>query len=174
MGNNNELRIGKLQEEKFFSLIVNKYDDTIELPLDDANFANRFIDLLHWISEFEKESVDKEERIKEKYSGRDVMKYDADGVPEFDFEYLDELSAFHVGIYNAMFERIEMVFGKDSLKKYFRVFYENTPDFIPDEDALADFLEEIAPVISNLYDTKVEYRRKRKVRFDKYQKVYHK
>lgn len=174
MGNSKELRIGKLQEKKVFSLIVNKYDDTIELPLDDAGFVDRILNLYKWLDENEKIADEKEKELLKKFEGREMMVVDEDNNPSFDFEYIDEVLGFHMNIYKSIYDKIESVFGKDSLKKYFRVFYESNPDFVPDEDAISDFLEEIAPVINTLFDTKVEYKRKRKEKFDKYKKVYHK
>ena len=174
MGDNRELRIGKLQEDRVYTLIVNKYNDTIDLPLDDANFVGRFTELLHWLENYEKEAREKEKEISERFKGHEVVSQDEEGNSIIDMDYLDELVGLNTSIYRAISEKIEGIFGKDSLKKYFRAQYERTPDFIPDEDALGDFLEEISQVINVLYDTKVEYKRKRKARFSKYQKVYHK
>ena len=37
------------------------------------------------------------------------------------------------------------------LKKYFRALYEINPDFVPDEECIMDFLEEISPVLQTIY-----------------------
>lgn len=174
MGNDNELRIGKLQEKRIYTLIVNKYDDTIDLPLDDANFVGRFTDLLRWLDTYEVEAQAKEKELEERFNGRTAVSEDKEGNTVVDMEFLEARVNFNKTIYQAIFDKVEGIFGKDSLKKYFRAQYERVPEFIPDEDAIGDFLEEITPVINTLYDTKMEYKRKRKARFGKYQKVYHK
>lgn len=50
---------------------------------------------------------------------------------------------------------IDNIFGKGTLKKYFRQLYEEIPDFLPDAECFADFFKKISPVMETLFNRKV-------------------
>lgn len=50
---------------------------------------------------------------------------------------------------------IDNIFGKGTLKKYFRQLYEEIPDFLPDAECFADFFKKISPVMETLFNRKI-------------------
>lgn len=49
---------------------------------------------------------------------------------------------------------IDNIFGEGTVRKYFRRFYEENPDFMPDVECFTDFLEQITPVMQKLSENR--------------------
>ena len=60
-----------------------------------------------------------------------------------------------------MIEEIDSLFGKDTIRNVFRECYELDEDFVPDEDALIDFVNTVMPVMNDLFDMRTKEIRKK-------------
>jgi hypothetical protein len=85
-----------------------------------------------------------------------MLSENEDGTLDIDVDQYSELVNIYATAYKEITEQLEELFGQDVLKKYFRICYEINPDFIPDIDYIGDFLEEMAPVLNEVYDTHFE------------------
>ena len=158
-------QIGKKLEENAVKVVVNKYGDFIYLYPNSASFPTKYINLLKWAEEAEKKYTAIAEEKKKQYEGREVIRQDEDGNVEIDVEQLSDLVKVETSLYAEYEEKINELFGQDVLKKYFRECYESDPNgFIPDQECINDFLEEITPVLNDVYNT----------RFNRIQKRYNK
>jgi len=159
--------IGKKLTENLVKVTVNDFGDYIMLDPADASFQTRYINLLKWVEEKQKELGKLAEEKDKQYEGRQIITQDEDGNSEIDLEQLSDLVEIQTKFYRECEEQINALFGQDTLKKYFRVSYEVNPGFLPDEDCIADFLEEITPVLNEVYNARFErvkgrYNRNRK------------
>ena len=72
-----------------------------------------------------------------------------------------DASKMRIGIIEGMIREIDTLFGKDTIRNVFRQSYEMHEDFVPDEDALIDFVNAVMPVMSDLFQTRNEAIRKK-------------
>lgn len=159
--------IGKRISNDLVKVEVNDFGDCIYLNPSDASFQTRYLNLLKWVNAKEKELRELAEQKDKEYGGRSIITKNEDGDPEIDFDQLADLVDIQVGFYRECEEQINGLFGQDTLKKYFKLAYDVNPNFVPDENCIADFLEEITPVLNEVYNTRFErvkgrYNRNRK------------
>ena len=62
-----------------------------------------------------------------------------------------QFSRLRTETYKESAGRIDDIFGEGTLRKYFRKFYEVNPDFVPDDECLYDFIEEMTPILNELF-----------------------
>lgn len=148
-------QIGKKLTENLVKVNLNDFGDYIMLDPTDASFQVRFINLLKWMDEKQKELTTLAEEKAKQYEGRQIISQDEDGNNEIDVEQLIDLVEIQTGFYRECAEHIDDLFGQDTLKKYFRVCYEINPAFLPDEDCISDFLEEITPVLNEVFNARL-------------------
>ena len=67
-----------------------------------------------------------------------------------------DASDMHIGILEGMIREIDALFGKDTIKNVFHECYELNENFVPDEDALVDFVNTVMPVMNELFKTRTE------------------
>lgn len=149
-------QIGKKLTENLVKVDVNDFGDYIMLDPSDASFQTRFFNLLKWVDEKQKELTSLAEEKGKKYEGRKLITQDEDGNTEIDMEQLSDLVEIQTSFYRECKDQINALFGQDTLEKYFRVCYEINPAFLPDEDCIADFLDEITPVLNQVYNARFE------------------
>ena len=133
-------------------VIVNGDGDYVLLNPDDAKIRGKFMDLLKWITDQQKEIEEKSK----KYEGRKLITYDEDGEAVVDIEQLNDVAKVQTTFYRECAERINGLFGQDILKKFFKVYYDLDPTFLPDEDCIATFLDAMTPVLNQVYNKKFE------------------
>lgn len=142
---------GGLQDD-LVKVLVNDDDDYVYLNPNDSTFMDRFAKFLAWLeektSELEKLGKEKDEQ----YEGRAMISEDG----EVDVEQLLEFTSIQVATLNEITERIDDLFGQNTLRKFFKAFYEINPDFVPDADCVNDFLEQIIPAVNDAYDARIE------------------
>lgn len=160
-----ENRIGKRVQEKLFTLYLNDKDEYIQINVNDAAVFDRFADFLSWIYKKSEEIQAEEKAFKEKYGA--IIKGDEEGDIDVNTDAVVELFKLRSSAYRETEERIDMIFGTGTCKKYFRPMYEISPDFVPDDECFFDFLEEITPVLNNLFADRrkrieLKYNRNRK------------
>lgn len=159
-----EYRIGQKVSEKLIPIIVNEYEDKIFINIDDTTFVTKVINLYQWFDkksvEIEKLNSDYQEKMKNIEANKDVAAEDLDIYKDFLKQVTD--------IYRDICERIDELFGEGTIKKYFRKLYEAYGDeFVPDDECIEDFIEEITPVIEQLfkirkYNIRSRYHKKNK------------
>lgn len=161
-----EMRIGKRVEEKMVKIAVNQYDDCIYINLNDYTIFDRFADLIEWSSKKIEEASAKEKEISEKYES--IFIRDEDGNPvEIDLDAFRAHYNLRKDVYKETCEKIDSIFGEGTCRKYFRVMYEANPGFVPDEECIYDFFEEITPVMNQLFEDR---KKKIELRFNKNRK----
>lgn len=144
-----------LQETKIDEIALNSRGDKIFVSPDDANLWRRFVSgyktIMRTSEEFSKklEELDKENE---------------------DEEILSE-SIFNerVKFSEKAKESIEKIFGEGTVKKLFAEWYEKIPDFVPDEGMFLCFLENITPIMEEIFKQKMDLHEKNsKARMEKY------
>lgn len=149
----------KLQKEesKLVKIEVNDFGDAIFLHPDNANFIESFSQLYKDIFKYADEVQEQGEKLDAEYEGKE-------DTPEYVLAY----AKLNVGFSEKLISMSENVFGENVLKKYFKEEYDNIPDFIPDVDCFIDFIRQITPIISQVYDVKFNERPIDKKKMDAY------
>ena len=110
---------------------VNDQGECIEISANDANFYDRFAEMLRWLNAEEDKISAFEKEQAEKYGSENTTD-----------RLLDEVKRVTT-LYKECAERIDMIFGKDTCRKVFG-------NIVPDEILIGDFLDQITPIISKL------------------------
>lgn len=148
--------IGKKVSDQLQKVELNEFGDYILLNPGDASFSQKFGDLIKWINDKSAEMSKIAADMGEKYKDTPMIHMEENGDAEIDTEQFSLYVKIKTDLYEECGQRIDQLFGQDTLKKYFRAFYEINPDFIPDEDCIRDFMEEIAPVLGVVYNERFE------------------
>ena len=146
---------------------LNNFGDYITISLDNPVFFDKFAAGYKKIADMAGEVSAKLEEINKKYGSRDDSSAAIDKALE--------MSCVNVDFSKEAVSVIDGIFGTDTVKKYFRNICEEIPDFLPDANCIFDFLEKIAPVLEDLFGSKIEREQKAsKARMAKYQPQNHK
>ena len=117
---------------------VNDEGGYIEVTLNDPNFFSNFAQLLKWISDKQEETEKNVEEVKETVQqGEDLENIDLEKITIF--------AQRHVDFCRETCERLDMLFGRDCCRKVFG-------EMLPDEQCIADFLDQITPIIQRMAD----------------------
>lgn len=126
----------------------------------DAATATRFVELVHNLEEVVNLGEDDVNSYREKYKEYEGEEFDK--LPdEVRMDIIVDASKMRIGIIEGMIREIDTLFGKDTIRNVFRQSYEMHEDFVPDEDALIDFVNAVIPVMSDLFQTRNEAIRKK-------------
>lgn len=126
----------------------------------DAATATRFVELVHNLEEVVNLGEDDVNSYREKYKEYEGEEFDK--LPdEVRMDIIVDASKMRIGIIEGMIREIDTLFGKDTIRNVFRQSYEMHEDFVPDEDALIDFVNAVMPVMSDLFQTRNEAIRKK-------------
>ena len=146
-----EFRTSSQQEENLAKVFLNSDDDYIYINEKDATIFDRFAAFMKWLEEKEAD-IRKKEEEHEKRFGKDIVKVGEDGeVEDVNVDAFVQFSRLRTETYKESAGRIDDIFGKGTLRKYFRKFYEVNPDFVPDDECLYDFIEEMTPILNELF-----------------------
>jgi len=151
-----ERRLGNSNNDNLVKVYVNEYDDYIVLDRSDTSFTQKFALFIEWLENKQKELDAKGRELDKKYEGKPIVENGEDGEVKVDTEQFMILSEMRVGLFRECVERIDAIFGKDTIRKYFRQVYEYVPDYIPDDTAISDFLDEITPVLEEIFKEKMK------------------
>lgn len=151
-----EFAIGKKLSEDLVKVVVNDHEEYILINPGDASFPHKFSEFLHWLDGRTAELEKTSKKMGEKYEGKPMISQNEDGDTVVDSEQLLAFTQIQMDLYKECEEKIDSLFGQDTLKKYFRAFYEINPDFTPDENCITDFIEEISPVLEKAYNARFE------------------
>ena len=126
----------------------------------DAATATRFVELVHNLEEVVNLGEDDVNSYGEKYKEYEGEEFDK--LPDnVRMDIIVDASKMRIGIIEGMIREIDTLFGKDTIRNVFRQSYEMHEDFVPDEDALIDFVNAVMPVMSDLFQTRNEAIRKK-------------
>ncbi len=126
----------------------------------DAATATRFVELVHNLEEVVNLGEDDVDSYREKYKEYEGEEFDK--LPDnVRMDIIVDASKMRIGIIEGMIREIDTLFGKDTIRNVFRQSYEMHEDFVPDEDALIDFVNAVMPVMSDLFQTRNEAIRKK-------------
>lgn len=151
----------KHDEKRIIEIEVNEKGDKIYIPMDDARFYDKFLEMFNNIISSAEAINGRINEIEKEYAGKEDF--------ESKWQRCKKISAENVAFSNCAVEMVEMVFGKDALKKYFADVYEKIPDYLPDTDGFMDFLEKITPVIDKMFGKKTQRKIIDKSKMSKYQ-----
>ncbi len=165
-----ERRIGSKVEKRLKKVYVNQYDDYIILDENDTSFIQKFAQIIDWMEKKQSELKIKSAELSKKYEDKPLLNNTEDGEEDIDIVQLLEIAELRVNLYKECIIKIDDIFGKDTIRKYFRDAYENIPGYVPDDEALSDFFEEITPIIEEIYKAKVK---RMKTKYNKNRKGKH-
>lgn len=140
--------------EEPLKVYVNDKEDFVYLDPTDTSFTAEFRKFLQWIDEKGKEVSETAQAMEEKYRDRPMIETDENGNTDIDMEQFGDLTDLQCEFNKAVADRIEALFGQNILHKYFYLSYEINPEFIPDELAIADFLDAMTPVLEDTFKTR--------------------
>lgn len=146
-----EFRTSNQQEENLAKVFLNSEDDFIYINEKDATIFDKFAAFLKWLEEKDADIRKKSEELEKKF-GKDIVNLGEDGeVKDVNTDAFIQYSKLRTDTYKEAAENIETIFGKGTLRKYFRKFYEISPEFVPDDECICDFIEEMTPILNELF-----------------------
>lgn len=122
---------------------INSHGDNITISPDDSAMLDNFVKCFDSIIKMSDENAGKIAEIEKKYAGKDGI--------ENDIAMSVEISAVNVDFSNNSVEAIDSIFGKGTIRMYFRDHYEQIPDFLPGLACFMDFFTQISPVMEDIF-----------------------
>lgn len=135
-----------------YKIELNDMGDYIEISTADTGLFDRFVETYRQI-------VNAAKDLPRRY--REIEKVRV--IPGHENKTVEKIRA-NVRFYEESAEKIDLVFGQGTLKKYFREHYEKIPDFMPKTEYFIDFFEQMSPVLEKLFGRKVDERDKKAVK----------
>lgn len=141
------------QSEGYAKITLNDRNECIYIDENDTSVMNRVSDFVAWLESTE---VELEKKARENAARYDnAVKYDEDGeIEDIDISTFSEVIKLQTELYREIVARIDDIFGEGTMKKYFYRSYEINPGFVPDDESLSDFLDQIIPVLNEIYADK--------------------
>ena len=147
-----EYRLNSGMREDLLKVIVNEDGEAIYLNPNDSTFMDRFAKFLARLEAKTKELEKLGEEKDKQYEGRVMISEEGD----VDIEQLLEFTNIQVEALTEIVKEIDELFGQDTVRKFFKPFYEINPEFVPDADCINDFLENIIPAVNDAYNSRIE------------------
>lgn len=144
--------MSKESNSGLYKIELNDMGDYIEISTADTGIFDRFVETYRQI-------VSAANELPRRY--REIEKVRV--IPGHENKTVEKIRA-NVRFYEESAEKIDLVFGHGTLKKYFREHYEKIPDFMPGTEYFIDFFEQMAPVLEKLFGRKVDQRDKKAVK----------
>lgn len=144
--------MSKESNSGLYKIELNDMGDYIEISTADTVIFDRFVETYRQIVSAAKE-------LPRRY--REIEKVRV--IPGHENKTVEKIRA-NVRFYEESAEKIDLVFGQGTLKKYFREHYEKIPDFMPRTEYFIDFFEQMVPVLEKLFGRKVDERDKKAVK----------
>lgn len=137
-----------LSSENLLKVELNSFGDCIVISADNTRFFDGFAAGYKRIVDLADNVPVKMAEIEKKYDNRKDFSSVMDKAVEMSKVNVD-FSREAIGI-------IDDIFGDGTVKKYFRILYDEIADFLPDADCIIDFFEQITPVVETLFGRKIE------------------
>lgn len=144
--------MSKESNSGLYKIELNNMGDYIEISTLDTGLFDRFVETYRQIANAAKD-------LPRRY--REIEKVRV--IPGHENKTVEKIRA-NVRFCEESAEKIDLVFGQGTLKKYFREHYEKILDFMPGTEYFIDFFEQMAPVLENLFGRKVNERDKEAVK----------
>lgn len=144
--------MSKESKSGLYKIELNDMGDYIEISIADTGLFDSFVETYRQIVSAAKE-------LPRRY--REIEKVRV--IPGHENKTVEKIRA-NVRFYEESAEKIDLVFGQGTLKKYFREHYEKIPDFMPGTEYFIDFFEQMAPVLEKLFGRKVDERDRKAVK----------
>lgn len=144
--------MSKESKSGLYKIELNDMGDYIEISIADTGLFDSFVETYRQIVSAAKE-------LPRRY--REIEKVRV--IPGHENKTVEKIRA-NVRFYEESAEKIDLVFGQGTLKKYFREHYEKIPDFMPGTEYFIDFFEQMAPVLEKLFGRKIDERDKKAVK----------
>ena len=151
-----DFRTDNRQEENIAKVYLNSKDDFIYIDEKDTSIFERFAALLKWLEEKGNEITNKEKELEQRHGKDIITRNDAGEVTDINVDAFVAFSKFRTETYQEAADQIDKIFGQNTIRKYFRTSYEINPDFTPDDECIYDFLDEITPILNELYSDRAK------------------
>lgn len=151
-------KIGSLRVDKGIRRIeVNDDGECIEISLNDPTFFERFASFIGWLEKEQKEFMDWNDRFQESCQELTIREDDGE---HLNIRALEEYAGKKVELSRNICGRLDILFGENCCRKVFG-------NIQPDENSIADFIEQITPILQKLADERsqniqLRYSRSRK------------
>lgn len=145
-----EFKLNGGLKDDLLKVVVNGDGDAIYLNPNDGTFMDKVARFMSWFLNKADEMQKMGEEISKEYEGKEFVSEDGN----VDAESLLKLTNIQLEVLKEISEEIDKVFGQDTLRKYFKPYYEINPDFVPDLECVNDFLDQIGPAISEAFNTR--------------------
>ncbi len=127
----------------------------LKINVADVDTARRFVELIQNLEEIADSGSGMADVFKEKYKKYESQSFDT--LPDnVKMEIIVDASKVRIDVLNRMIAEIDALFGKDTIRNVFKECYELHEDFVPDEDALIDFVNKVMPVMNELFSMRNE------------------
>lgn len=127
----------------------------LKINVADVDTARRFVELIQNLEEIADSGSGMADVFKEKYKEYESQSFDT--IPDnVKMEIIVDASKVRIDVLNRMIAEIDALFGKDTIRNVFKECYELHEDFVPDEDALIDFVNKVMPVMNELFSMRNE------------------
>ena len=134
-----ELAIRDKSNDEMGSILIDTSD-----PENPIRWAN----MIKMLTSIQKESLEGEKELKEKY--KDVLD------DEFNYDRTVDFARFRINMLNKIKAQFDEMFGEGTIDSLFARNMALNPDYIPDEAALSDLIDGISPVMEQLFNTRFE------------------
>ncbi len=151
-----QIRMKNSSEELLKKVVVNEQEDYIVLNANDSSLVERYVELIQWMENKQKELEEQGKAFEEKHKGQKALNKNEDGSVDYNTDMLLELAKMQCGVYKEVCEKVDAIFNQEVVKKYFRSCYEINPDFVPDEECVIDLLNSLSEVIETVYKIRME------------------
>lgn len=127
----------------------------LKINVADVDTARRFVELIQNLEEIADSGSGMADVFKEKYKEYESQSFDT--IPDnVKMEIIVDASKVRIDVLNRMIAEIDALFGKDTIRNVFKECYELHEDFVPDEDALIDFVNKVMPIMNELFSMRNE------------------
>lgn len=150
-----EFRLNQKSDESLVKVFLNENDDYVMLNQNDASFFDRYSQIVSWLNAKQAEYEKLVGEYQKKYKGKKMFEEMEDGSLNIDSEQLSDFANLRTDLCKECVKKINILFGENTIEKFFRSIYDVIPDFIPDEDCIYDFFEEMSPVVSALFNKRI-------------------
>lgn len=140
--------MSKESNSGLYKIELNDMGDYIEISTADTGLFDGFVETYRQIAGAAKDLPRRYKEIEKVHV-----------IPGHENKTVEKIRA-NVRFYEESAEKIDLVFGQGTLKKYFSEHYEKIPDFMPGTEYFIDFFEQMAPVLEKLFGRKVDKRDK--------------
>ncbi|MCI7131211.1 MAG: RNA polymerase subunit sigma [Lachnospiraceae bacterium] len=131
----------------------------LKINTADADTAKKFVELANNLEEIANSGEEKAKECAKKYSEYEKQTFEE--LPDdIKTGMIVDASNVRIEVLKKMIAEIDGLFGKDTIHNVFRECYEISEDFVPDEDALIDFVNKVMPVMNDLFDLRAKAIRK--------------